>query len=94
MLQFLFILLLLLIIVPLLFVFGVALKFWNTLTGRNNSFKSNGFGSGRNTGSSNQNRNSNQGNTSGNSRQSTSNYGQNKIFKEGQGEYVDFEEID
>lgn len=92
--HFLFILLLIIIIVPLLFVFGVALKFWNMLTGGNNNYKSNGFGRGSYGNSANQNRNTNRENTSNNSRQSSSNYGGKKFFKEGEGEYVDFEEVD
>lgn len=92
--HFLFILLLIIIIVPLLFVFGVALKFWNMLTGGNNNYKSNGFGRGSYGNSAKQNRYGNRENTSRNSRQSSSNYGGKKIFKEGEGEYVDFEEVD
>lgn len=90
MLQFLFIILILIILIPLIFVFGLMMKVTNLF----NHF-SNPKGSGKTsrTGF----------NGSGSSRQqsSSSNYGNksasnnpNKIFKEGQGEYVDFEEID
>ncbi len=91
--HFLFILLLIIIIVPLLFVFGVALKFWNMLTG-GNDYTKNSFNRSSHEYSSKQNRAGNRRNTSNNSRTSSSNYDEKKIFKEGEGEYVDFEEVD
>ncbi len=93
MVHFLLILLLFIIIVPLLFAFGIALKFWNMLTGRNNNYKQSGFGSGRTSSSSSRDKTRQQSSSTNYGNQSAGN-GQNKIFKDGQAEYVDFEEIE
>ncbi|MCF0209605.1 MAG: DUF4834 family protein [Bacteroidaceae bacterium] len=84
-------LLLIVILVPLLLVAGVGLKIWHFLFGTNKSSQSNRF-SYRSQGNRQDSNTSSH--RSGATNRQTSASSQNKIFKEGQGEYVDFEEVD
>lgn len=98
MLQFFIIIVLLLLIVPILFVGGIIGTIWRMLKGNNSKgFDRNGYSS--HTGgygqssSSYQQQSDNRGSSHSGQRQSS---GGNhpKIFKENQGEYVEYEEID
>lgn len=90
-------LILFIILIPLLLVGGVFLKFWNILTGNNNN--ENNFGGFTNSGQNTRSNNTTSGQSSNRRSSANSGYsqhadGQKKIFKESEGEYVDFEEVD
>ncbi len=98
MLHFIFIILLLLLIVPILFLGGIIGTIWRMLKG-NNSKYSNRNGYSYRTGAYGQTSSGNEQqsgySSSSRSEQRQSSGGNHKkIFKENQGEYVDYEEID
>lgn len=100
--HFIFIILLLIIIVPILFVGGIIGTIWRMLKGNNyngnqrNGYSSRTGGYGQSASSNNQQQSSNRGSSRGEQQQSSGgNRGNHKkIFKENQGEYVDFEEVE
>ena len=99
--HFIFIILLLIIIVPILFVGGIIGTIWRMLKGNYNGNQRNGYSSrtggyGQSASSNNQQQSSNRGSSRGEQQQSSGgNRGNHqKIFKENQGEYVDFEEVE
>lgn len=88
--QFIFILLLIIILVPVLLFLGVLIKGWNFITNFNNSRTKSSTGNSGFGGTSNRGNQS----SSHSSNQQGNQQSHQKIFKEGQGEYVDFEEVD
>lgn len=96
--QFLGLLLLLVILLPVLLIGGILLKTWNVINGNKNGKWYGGFNntgqaaSGNSQGNANSQGSSNRQNSGNNNGRGSSTHKQ--IFKDNEGEYVDFQEVD